>query len=57
MPENENPPEKRNKEKIKDVQLFSVFSVRKKELQMVVNFEIKRTGGTGRGREWHLLVS
>ena len=25
MPENENPPEKRNKEKIKDVQLFSVF--------------------------------
>ena len=25
MPENENPPEKRNKEKIKDVQFFSVF--------------------------------
>ena len=30
MPENENPPEKRNKEKIKDVQLFSVFLSGKK---------------------------
>ena len=30
MPENENPPEKRNKEKIKDVQLFSVFFCQEK---------------------------
>ena len=30
MPENENPPKKRNKEKIKDVQLFSIFCQEKR---------------------------